>query len=281
MMHIAVTGGSGHTGRAVVKHLILHGYNVRIIDKNPPIENDIPYTLCDLQEFGQAIGCLGGCEAVVHLAAIPRPIYHPSHIVFRTNVIATYNVFEAAAVLGIRRVIYASSISVTGYPFYERFFEPKYLPIDEDHPSAPQDAYAISKHLGEEIAKAFVRRTGMTAISLRLPWVHTPETFRSDISPHHEDPLFGASNLWSYVDVRDAAQAFQLSLESAPGGYDNFYISAPDTFMEVDSVDLAKDFYPHSAIRPTLSGNISLISSDKASQYLGYKASFTWRSYDK
>jgi nucleoside-diphosphate-sugar epimerase len=156
-MNIIVTGGSGHTGKSVVKHLLEHTSAVRIADQNPPLDDRTPYTLCDLEDFGQVVAALKGADAIVHLAAIPRPTFHPSHVVFRTNVLAAYNVFEAAATLGIERVIYASSISITGYPFYERFFEPLYVPIDEEHPAAPQDAYGLSKYLGEEIGRQVFR----------------------------------------------------------------------------------------------------------------------------
>ncbi|MEA3440452.1 MAG: hypothetical protein U9R58_09225 [Chloroflexota bacterium] len=104
--------------------------------------------------------------------------------------------------------------------------------------------YALSKHIGEEIAQAFVRRTGMIAISLRLPWIHTPETFQEEIVPYRDDPKFGASNLWLYIDARDVAQAFRLCLETNLQGYHDFYIGAPDTFMDIDSVELVKSFYP-------------------------------------
>jgi len=278
-MHIAVTGGSGHTGKEVVRHLIDHGYEIQILDREPPDDQSISYKLCRLEDFGQAVSCLKGCRAIIHLAAIPRPTYHPNHVVFHTNVLATYNVFEAAALLGIPRVIYASSIAVTGYPFYEKFFEPEYVPLDENHPPAPQDAYALSKHLGEEIGKAFVRRTDSSVISLRLPWIHTPRSFQEEIMPHQHDLEFGASNLWSYVDTRDVALAFRLSLETALQGYHDFYISAPDTFMDTDSAGLVRQFYPQTEIRAAIRGTRSLLSSGKAEQVLGFRADHSWKDY--
>lgn len=278
-MKIIVTGGSGHTGKAVVAYLIQHGYQVHIVDRVKPQDERVPYTLCDLEDTGEAIEALAGGEAVVHLAAIPRPLYHPRSVVFRTNVLATYNVCEAAATLGIERLVYASSISVTGYPFYERFFEPQYAPIDEEHPPAPQDPYGLSKYLGEEIGKAFVRRAEMTFFSLRLPWIHTPETFMSEIAPYRDDPGFGASNLWLYVDARDVGRACRLSLESDLEGYQEFYIAAPDSFMETPSIELVKTFYPNTEIRPGFGGRDSLVSSIKAEQKLGLKAQYTWEGY--
>lgn len=278
-MKVIVTGGSGHAGKVVVGSLITQDYNVRVADSVPPVDKNIPYKLCDLTDYGQAVDALKNADAVVHLAAIPRPTFHPAHILFRTNVLSAYNIFEAATSLGIQRIIYASSISVTGYPFYKRYFEPSYVPIDELHPTAPQDPYGLSKHLGEEIGKSFARQTDMNIISLRLPWIHTPSSFKSEISPYRHDPQFGASNLWLYVDARDVAQAVSLSLLVNLSGYHDFYIAAPDTFMKTPSVELVKTFYPATEIRPGLTNNQSLISSSKAEQQLGYKAQYCWSSY--
>ena len=279
-MKITVTGGSGHTGRGVVEQLLESGHSVLIVDRVPPRDTETPYKLCNLEDFGETVGVLEGCDAIVHLAAIPRPIYHPNSVVFRTNILAAYNVFEAAATLGIQRVIYTSSISVTGYPFYHRFFEPEYVPIDENHPPAPQDSYGLSKYLGEEIGKAFVRRTGMKVISLRMPWIHTPESYARDVAPFRHDPQFGASNLWAYVDSRDVGQSVSLSLDVDLEGFHAFFISAPDTFMETPSRELVEAFYPHSEIRPGFGGSQSLLSSAKAEKILGFKAEYTWQDYE-
>lgn len=278
-MKIVVTGGSGHTGTAVVDYLVTHKYSVAIIDQVTPQRKDIPYKICDLLDYGQVIDCLENADAIVHLAAIPRPIFHPNTVVFKNNVLSTYNIFEAASVLKIPRIIYASSISVTGYPFYSRFFEPQYLPIDEDHPPAPQDPYGLSKYIGEEIGKSYTRRSDMTVISLRMPWIHTPETFRKEILPHQNNPEFGASNLWAYVDSRDVGQAVNLSLQVDLAGFHPFFISAHDTFMETGSLDLVNAFYPGSQIRPGFSGQMSLINCDKACVVLHFKAVRSWKDY--
>ena len=279
-MKVLVTGGSGLAGSQVVQNLVQYGYDVTIADRVAPAENIAPYRLVDLAELGQVYSALAGADAVAHLGAIPRPTNHPGEVLFRTNVMATYNIFEAAATLGIKRVVYASSMSVLGYPFYHRFFQPKYVPIDEEHPNLPQDAYALSKFLGEEIAGAFVRRTGMTAVSLRLSWIHTPESFRELIPPMWAGPGEDASaNLWLYVDHRDVAEAFRLALQADLSGHHAFFISAPNSFMKTPTVELVRRYYPDTQIRPVLEGNQAVVSCRKAEQLLGYQAQHTWNSY--
>lgn len=279
-MKIVVTGGSGLAGMAVVRDLAHHGHQVTIADQHPPQEALAPYKLVNLEDLGQVYGVLAGAEAVAHLGAIPRPLFHTGEVVFRTNMVSTFNVFEAACGLGIRRVVYASSMSVLGYPFYHRYFQPHYVPIDEEHPPLPQDSYALSKYLGEEIALAFTRRSDMTAISLRLCWIHTPQSFKEAITPLWDKPgAEVAANLWVYVDSRDVAQAFRLALQADLSGHHAFFISAANSFMKTPTAELVQRYFPDTEIRPELSGNQSPISSAKAERMLGYRAQYSWEGY--
>ena len=153
----------------------------------------------DLTELGQTLQLVRDAEAVVHIAAIPRPTGLPAGQVFQTNMAACYNVVEAAVLNGARRFVYASSMSVLGYPFFETPVVPSYLPFDSAHPAAPQDAYALSKWLGEEIvASAVRRRPGLSAVSLRMPWIQTAETFPRDVVERRRRAALVARDLWGY-----------------------------------------------------------------------------------
>lgn len=278
-MKIVVTGGSGLTGGFVVEHLAAHGYEVLSVDRVKPARPIVPYKFADFEDLGQVYGCLSGADAVIHLAALPRPTFDTSEVVFRTNVMATFNVLEAAATLGIRRVVYASSKSVYGYPFFYNRFAPQYIPIDEGHPQVPQDPYGLSKQVGEVLAEGFTRRANMSIVSLRLSWIQTPESFKEQLMSLWDDPAAGASNLWGYVDARDAAQAFRLALEAGIQGHEAFIIAAPNTFMKTPTVDLVRQFYPESRISESLEGNTALLSSAKATHVLGYQPQYRWEGY--
>jgi len=278
-MKVVVTGGSGHLGWHVIADLVQHGYDASSVDIAPPPGNLAPYRLVDIEDFGQVCGSLVGADAVIHLAAIPRPTFHTNNVVFRTNIMAFYNVLEAAATLGVGRVVFASSISVLGFPFFYRPLAPVYVPVDETHPALPQDPYALSKRLGEEMAEAFARRCDLTVISLRFPWIHTPQTFKEQIVPLWDDPYARPASLWSYIDARDAAQAFRLSLEANVAGHEPFFVAAPNTFMKTPTVDLVRQCYPDTEIRPGLDGNKSLLDSSKAARLLKFSAQYPWESY--
>lgn len=276
---VVVTGGSGLAGSHVVEFLLQAGYRVLNVDRDKPSLDNAPYRLIDLEDLGQVYGVLAGADAVVHLAAIPRPVFHTGEVVFRTNVMSAFNVLEAAANLGIQRVVYASSISVLGFPFFYRPLSPRYVPIDEQHPRLPQDPYALSKYVGEELAEAYVRRCDMTVISLRLAWIHSHQTFKQQLVPMWDDPAAGASNLWGYIDGRDVARVCQSALEADLSGHEAFFIAAPNTFMKTPTVELVGQFYPDTEIRPGLEGTQSLLSTAKAERLLGFKAQYTWESY--
>src|SRR5258708_18836634 len=98
---IVVTGGNGTIGRATIPHLQQLGYEVRNVDRSPlRVVPEVRTVTVDLLDLGQVYGALEGAEAVVHLAAIPTPVGHPPEVVFQTNVQSTFNVLQAASVLG-------------------------------------------------------------------------------------------------------------------------------------------------------------------------------------
>jgi nucleoside-diphosphate-sugar epimerase len=277
-MRVVVTGGSGLAGRAVVDGLVEHGLEVTNVDLVASA-GPAPFRRADLEDLGQVYGCLRGAEAVIHFAAIPRPTLDVPEVVFRTNVMSAFNVLEAASALGINRVVSASSVSVLGFPFFEQPFSPSYVPIDEAHPLLPQDAYALSKRIGEELADGFARRGRLTVVSLRFPWIHTPQTFAEQVRPLWADPAAGASNLWSYIDTRDVAEAVRLALTAEIGGHEACFVAAADSFMPIPSRLLVADHYPTTVIHDELTDYVSLLSSAKAETVLGFRARHSWRTY--
>lgn len=279
---IIVTGGSGLAGRAVVKDLVEHGYEVASIDMAPPPAGQgVPFSKVDLTDYGQALAAFSGIDdrikkvtGIVHLAAIPAPGLAPNHVIFQTNTVSTYNVFEAARVLGIRNVVWASSETVLGIPFET---PPPYVPVDEEYRGRPETAYSLSKFLGEEMAKEFCRwDPKMKIFGLRFSNVIAPERYG-------EFPAFDADinariwNLWAYIDVRDAAQSCRLALESPLKGAEVFVIANEDGVMSRSNDSLLDEAFPGIARKHPLTPNETLLSIEKAKRVLGYKPKFGWR----
>jgi nucleoside-diphosphate-sugar epimerase len=277
MAKVVITGGSGMLGKWVVKHFVEQGYDVLNADIRPPEEPLCPTLIVDLNDLGEVYGVLAGADAVVHLAAIPAGGIKTSEVTFRNNVMSTYNVLEAAAGLGIRKAVIASSESSYGIVFAVNRFGPDYVPVDEAHPQLPQDSYGLSKIVNEQTADMFHRRTGMQVVSLRLGNVIPPERyelFPSFINkPEERDRI-----LWSYIDTRDAAEACRLAVEAEGLGSVALNLTADDTSMAVPSRDLLAARYPEVGdFREPMSSHETLLSSEKAKKLLGWQPKFAWR----
>src|SRR5882672_3559345 len=105
MSRVVVTGGAGKAGRAVVRELVERGREVLSVDLVRSPDLPCEQLVADLTEYGQAVDALKSAESVVHLAAIPAPGLQPDELTFRVNTTSTYNVFAAAPLLGLRRVV--------------------------------------------------------------------------------------------------------------------------------------------------------------------------------
>jgi nucleoside-diphosphate-sugar epimerase len=273
---VLVTGGTGKAGRWVVPDLIAHGYEVINADQHP---SDQVHTFqVDLTDLGQVFGVVEGKDAILHLAAIPWPGEHTAEVVFRNNVMSTFNILQAACVLGVNKVVLAGSESALGFPFYFRRFSPEYLPIDEAHPLLAQDAYGLSKMAIEELGRGFVRRKAeMSIISLRLSYILRPEDYAPELKAAWADEKRNDFNLWAYIDARDVAQACRLALESPVAGFDAFYIAAPDTLMRMPTLDLVERYFPGvQRVAEGYGDRMSPLDCSRAEKLLGFKAQYTW-----
>lgn len=179
-MKVLITGGTGSVGSAVTARLIERGWDVRVIgvERMRRVAGG-EYVRCDITDFNRLRKQMRGCEAVIHLAAHASPRDTPGHEVFRVNASGTFNVFEAAAAEGVRRIVQASSINAVGCTWNITDLHPPYFPVDEDYPSITTDPYSLSKKIAEEIAAYFWRRDGISSVSLRMPWVYAAEALQS------------------------------------------------------------------------------------------------------
>ncbi|CAM4092577.1 NAD(P)-dependent oxidoreductase [Paenibacillus alkaliterrae] len=279
MPKVVITGGSGMLGKWVVKHFAEQGYEVVNADVKHPAEALCRTVIVDLTNLGEVYGVLAGADAVVHLAAIPVAYSHPNEVTFNNNVMSTYNVLEAAAGLGIRKAVIASSESSYGIVFAGERFGPAYVPMDEAHPQLPQDSYGLSKIVNEQTADMFHRRTGMQVVSFRLGNVITPEAYERFPSFIH-DPEQRDRILWSYIDTRDAAEAIQLAIEAEGLGSVALNLAADDTSMAVPSRTLMAARFPEvDDFRKPLEGYEALLCSEKAKKLLKWQPKHAWRDY--
>jgi len=283
-IRVAVTGGSGKLGRAVVRDLASHGYEVVLLDRVPspdPVPG-VSYVRVDLADYGQVLQALthiddryDSIDAVVHLGAIPAPGMVPNAALFTNNVTASYNVFAAARAARIRNVVWASSETLLGLPFD---IDPPYIPVDENYAVRPESSYSLGKAVDEEMARHFTRwDRQLKLIGLRFSNVMDDGDYEA--FPFDDDPESRSFNLWSYIDARDGALAVRLALESDLVGFEAFIIAAADTVMNTSTAVLADRFLPSVERRSDIEGVTPLLSSDKARDLLGFVAQFSWRDW--
>jgi nucleoside-diphosphate-sugar epimerase len=267
---ICVTGAIGLAGRAVVRELLEHGYDVAATDvaARHDIEEEEGVLRADLTDYGQATEALRGADAVVHLANIPAPGIATPAVTFNANVTMNFNVFQAAVNLGLSRVVWASSETTLGLPFD---VPPWYAPVDEDHYPLPTSTYALSKVATETIAGHFARWSGIPFVALRFSNIMSPEWYE-EFPSYWPDPQLRKWNLWGYIDERDVALSCRLALEApreAVAGNPAFIIAAADTVMNRPSVELRREVGEFG----------TLLANDRARQVLGFEPRHSWRDH--
>jgi len=280
-MRIALTGANGKLGRHVVRRLRADGHQVTALDQTG--ERDPGFTRVDLRNYGHVVDVIlglddrhEGFDAIVHLAAIPAPGLAPDAATFENNMLATYNVFQAARRAGIKKIVYASSETVLGLPFD---IDPPYIPVDEEYAARPESTYSLVKHLEEQMAIQLTRWDPTLSISaLRFSNV-------MDAEDYEEFPSFDADarlrkwNLWGYIDGRDGAQAVARALAYTEPGFEAFVIANADTVMSRPSAELAAEVFPGVKVVKDLGEHETMLSIDKARRVLGYEPEHSWRDY--
>ncbi|TAK22707.1 MAG: NAD(P)-dependent oxidoreductase [Chloroflexota bacterium] len=299
-MQITITGSAGSFATYLIKELE-PAYDLVLFDRVRPDgnrlagENRHSIVVGDLTCFEDCQRAVAGSHAIMHIGAIPfaaelpwaraamesgRMPLLPLDETMRVNTMGTYYLLEAARRAAVATVVMASSGAVLGLGARPSgtHFTPAYLPVDEAHPLAPEDTYALSKVFGEEMLAAFSRGYGLRGYALRLAGILrpglTPEFVRE-----HAAPTGWNNWLYNYIDARDAARAFRMCLDAAERlpAFDVFFVTAPDSFLIETTRELL------ARLRPDLVGmaaglgvHQALISPDKAERSFGFRAEHRW-----
>ena len=290
-MRIFFTGGSGKAGRHVVPYLLERGHRVVNADLVPLDHPGVDNLTVDITDSGQLFNAMSMLanfdeldlpqvprfDAVVHFAAVPRIMITPDNECYRVNVMGTYNVIEAALKLGIRKVIFASSETTYGICFAQGERRPEYLPVDEEHPTVPEDSYAMSKVVNEVTARSFQARTGADIYGLRINNVIEPHEYQAMFPAFVADPALRRRNVFAYIDARDLGQMVDRCLATDGLGYQVFNVSNDDTSVGMPTPEVIARFYAGVPVRAPLEGHATPYSNAKAREMVGFAPEHGWR----
>ena len=228
---VVVTGGVGAIGSHVVDLLAAEGAHVVAFDcfaTGAALDNltdalatgRVEVARGDLRDAAAVEEVCRGADFVFHLAAarIDQCRARPE-LALGVNITGTFNVLQAALAAGVQKVVYASAGAAYG--------EPRYVPVDEEHPLEPRGLYAASKATGEHLGAGFYAEHGVPFMALRFFNIHGPRHDhsgnRSQIIPSWlacleegvPPRIFGdGSQTMDFVYITDAARAMLLAARS-------------------------------------------------------------------
>lgn len=221
--NILVTGGAGFIGSHLVDALILQGLRVFVVDnlssgKRENVNPKATFYEMNLEDRGlEAILKQEKPDAVFHLACntnVPKSVQDP--MFDATSILASVNVFHAAQLAGVRKIIFASSSFIYG--------NNEKLPFTEEHPFLPVSPYAVSKMASENYLQFFHQTYGIPAVILRYGTVYGPRQvggamadYIRKISAGTSAEMFGDGMLtrdYLYIDDIIRANLLALQLEA-------------------------------------------------------------------
>ena len=149
--------------------------------------------------------------------------------------------------------------------------------LDEDHPTVPEDSYAMSKVANEVTARSFHARTGADIYGLRINNVIEPHEYAEIFPPFLADPSLRRRNLFAYIDVRDLGQMVQRCLETDGLGYEVFNVANADMSVAATTQEIRDRFYDGVDVRRDMGRDETFYAIDKACDLLGFAPRHSWR----
>ncbi len=290
-MKVLVTGAAGRLGGFVIQELIHRDFEPVLFSRREPQHefDNVQWIQGDLENYDDVLKAMRGIEAVQHLGARPNPTDHPrirskAHnfdATFKSNMLGTYYLMQAAVAEEVETVVMAGSNCALGHGFRisNTSFPVKYLPIDEAHPTDVEDTYSYSKLAGEELLASYTRAYGIRTYVTRICGIFPPE-HRADLA-HSAKPVQGwKESLWCWIASEDVATAhcmIQNAANQLPP-HDVYFLNADDTTALEPSLELVEAYRPDlEPLVNRLDGHQSMISVEKLKRAVGWSPGPSWR----
>ena len=207
-----ITGAAGNVGSGLRRYL-RDRYDLRLLFHNniPEVEPGDEVVVADLADFASMVEASAGVDALIHLglgkSGRGNTRSHFNQVIMEVNIKGTYNVFEAARINQVPRIIFASTNHVTGMYEKERIY------TTPDMPVRPDSMYGVSKAFGEALGRHYHEAHGMSVYCIRI--ANFPNT---DEVNHEYEP---GMNRW--LSARDMAELTACCLEAPHPQFGIFY----------------------------------------------------------
>ena len=302
-MRVLITGASGRLAGFVIRELRDQHQLVLTSRRKPDAEfSDLPWIKGDLNSFSDCQQAIDGIEAIQHLGAQPNPVDHPQlqqqaqengipfDATFKTNMLGTYYLMQAAVKAEVKTVVMVGSNCALGHGFRisKTPFSIQKLPIDETHPCFPEDSYSFSKRAGEDLLASYTRAYGVRTYVTRPAGITPPER-RQSMAENAKLAREWNPWLWCWVGSEDVATAHRLIMEASVEQldcsipqHDVYFLNAADTSALEPSAELVKQFKPElSDQAKNLVGHQSFLNCQKLERAVGWKHQTSWRNHLK
>ncbi|KAJ3547433.1 hypothetical protein NM208_g1519 [Fusarium decemcellulare] len=291
---IIFTGGSGVAGRWVIQELLRHGHEVLNLDQQNLDNPQVQTMKCDITDAGQVFSAFSSHfklqeplpegppsppDAIIHFAGYPRPMLAPDNEILQSNVLGFSNVLEAGCKLGVKKIILASSVTVYGVTFAQGRRDFPSFPIDEELDPTPTDPYALSKLLGETMARSYAQRFDIDIYCLRIGRVIQPDEYNEVFADYIYSPKSWDVHGWSYTDVRDLGQMCHRGVEVDGLGWQVFNATNNSITNTTPTEQFLKEFNPKIPITRPMDVDEAPMSNKKIREMLGFVEEHPWKSH--
>jgi len=292
-MRVLVTGGVGFIGSHIVDALIEQGHEVAVVDNLSTgfAENINPrarfYKTSLLDSKLASVFKEEQPEVVTHQAAqvvvrrsVDEPVFDAEQ-----NILGGLNIILQSLSVGVKKIVYAASGGTV-------YGEPKYCPVDEEHPATPISQYGVSKHTVEHYLQLYGTEYGLNYVVLRYANVYGPRQnprgeagvvaiFIRQMLCGERPTIFGQGNKTrDYVHVSDVVAANLLAMEKGKNTIYNIGTSVETSDQEIfDTLAELTEYQGTPNYTPVRKGEISRICLDcsKARKGLNWQPQISLR----
>ncbi|MEX0654628.1 MAG: NAD(P)-dependent oxidoreductase [Phycisphaeraceae bacterium] len=274
-MKVTLTGAAGRLGSVFCRHLLDAGHDVRAVDRQ--FRNDLGTRLemADVTDPLVAYRILEDAEALIHLASpsasrITLDTFGPA-------LSMNMNLFQAAADLGVQKIVYASSIqAVCGRRRGDEVDQIpsclSYLPLDGQEPTCPNGLYGLTKVMGEQQLAYTCRLHGIQGLALRFPYMATDRSmaYASRGSLDELSPRQLVDDAFTWLHVDDGGRLINAILLADLPGFRTYTpgTTCPRITASVDQI--VARLYPDVELRQPISKLTSLVDSSRITRDTGW-----------